>query len=74
MLEKNILTLDEVSLNFGYSKNSILTNFKRTAAAIEKKYNVVLIKIKDREEGICYEIVDGRAKTIEEEKKKVKIN
>lgn len=38
------MTLKEVAQMFNYSQNSIYKNFKQTAAAIKKKYNIQLIK------------------------------
>ena len=38
------MTLQEVSIKFGFSETSIKTQFKRTAASIQKKYNITLTR------------------------------
>lgn len=62
---KQLSTAKEVAEMFGYSQSSILNNFKRTAAAIKKKYNVDLIKCEKADGSIYYQILeDTRALTI----------
>lgn len=43
-----MMTVEQVSERYGYSITSIQKNFPRTAAAIEKKYGVTLIKCKKK--------------------------
>lgn len=62
------MTIEQVSKMYGYSEKSIKTNFKRTAAAIEKKYGVQLIKCESIH-GIHYEISSPRALTMYQEMK-----
>ena len=50
------MTIQEVSLKFGYSQSSLKTQFKRTAAAIQKKYNVVLLRYYDEQGKLYYEV------------------
>lgn len=66
----NLLTVEQVSQFFGYSVTSIKNQFKRTAAAINKKFGVKIIKIKE-ENKICYmlEKTGSRALTIFDENK-----
>ena len=71
------MTLQEVSIKFGFSETSLKTQFKRTAASIQKKYNVVLTRYYNQQGKLCYEIADARADTVydyddqEKEKKKI---
>ena len=62
------MTIQEISDRFGFSESSLITNFPRTAEAIEKKYGVVVFKYKKNGETV-YDIKDGRADTIYEEPK-----
>ena len=65
---KQLSTAKEVAEMFGYSQSSILNSFKRTAAAIKKKYNVDLIKCEKADGSIYYQILeDTRALTIYDE-------
>ncbi len=70
------MTLHEVSVKFGFSESSIKTQFKRTAASIQKKYNVTLTRYYNEQGQLCYEIADGRADTFydEQENKQMKIS
>lgn len=69
------MTLQEVSIKFGFSESSIKTQFKRTAASIQKKYNVTLTRYYNELGELCYEVADGRAETLydEQEDKQMKI-
>lgn len=68
------MTIQEVSLKFGYSQSSLKTQFKRTAAAIQKKYNVMLLRYYDKQGNLYYEIEDGRAKSFFDEDEGRKVN
>lgn len=70
------MTIEDISIRFGYSESSIKTNFKRTAASIKNKYNISLTRTRDDEGNFVYEITDGRATTFydEEEDKNVNIS
>ena len=64
---KELMTIEEVVDMFGYSQNSIKKNFKRTAEAIKKKYNIDLVKCTTKD-GTRYQIFeDTRALTIYQE-------
>ena len=69
------MTLQEVSIKYGFSQSSIKTQFKRTAASIQKKYNVILTRYYNDDGQLCYEATDGRAETFydEQETKQMKI-
>lgn len=69
------MTLQEVSIKYGFSQSSIKTQFKRTAASIQKKYNVTLTRYYNDDGQLCYEATDGRAETFydEQETKQMKI-
>ena len=60
------MTLEEISEVYGYSKNSIQTNFRRTAQAFRKKYGLELIKCNSYD-GVFYEVSPLRALTMYEE-------
>jgi len=62
------MTVEEVSKKYGYSISSIQTQFNRTAAAIRKKYGVILIKV----DADTYKIDDERKKFFYEEKTDLK--
>ena len=65
------MTIEEIVDMFGYSQNSIKKNFKRTAEAIKKKYNIDLIKCTTKD-GVRYQIIeDTRALTIYQETKDI---
>lgn len=68
------MTIQEVSIKFGYSESSLKTQFKRTAAAIQKKYNVMLLRYYDEQGKLCYEVEDGRAETFFDEDEGRKVN
>lgn len=61
-----IMTVEEVSKRYGYSANSIQKNFPRTAASIEKRFGVTLVKCK-KDGKTYYQISDNRAATIYDE-------
>lgn len=66
---RDLMTVKQVAEMFNYSQNSIQKNFKKTAAAIKKKYNIDLVKCKTLE-GVRYQIFedsDKRALTIYQE-------
>lgn len=63
------MTVEQISEMYGYTVNSIKTNFKRTAAAIKKKYGVDLIKCESISEGVFYQISSPRALTMYQEMK-----
>ena len=64
---KELMTIEEIVEMFGYSQNSIKKNFKRTAEAIKKKYNIDLVKCTTKD-GTRYQIFeDTRALTIYQE-------
>lgn len=66
---RDLMTVGQVAEMFNYSQNSIQKNFKKTAAAIKKKYNIDLVKCKTLE-GVRYQIFedsDKRALTIYQE-------
>jgi hypothetical protein len=65
-----MMTAEEISERYGYSVSSIKKNFPRTAASIEKKYGIVLIKCK-KDGRTYYEISDNRAETIYDETKEI---
>lgn len=68
---KELMTIEEIVEMFGYSQNSIKKNFKRTAEAIKKKYNIDLIKCTTKD-GVRYQIIeDTRALTIYQETKDI---
>lgn len=69
------MTVEDISLRFGFSESSIMSNFNRTAASIQKKYNIILTRKKDGSGNVTYQITDGRANTIynEGEERKIKI-
>ncbi len=58
------MTAKQVAEIFGYSENSIKTNFSRTAASIKKKYNVDVIKCEKDGEKYYQLFEDTRAITI----------
>ena len=69
------MTVKDISTRFGFSQSSIIKNFNRTAESIEKKYNIILTKNRDKNGNIYYEVTDGRAKTIyDEDGKEMKID
>lgn len=41
------MTVEDISLRFGFSESSIMSNFNRTAASIKNKYSIVLTRKKD---------------------------
>ena len=66
---RDLMTVKQVAEMFNYSQNSIQKNFKKTATAIKKKYNIDLVKCKTLE-GVRYQIFedsDKRALTIYQE-------
>ena len=66
---RDLMTVKQVAEMFNYSQNSIQKNFKKTAAAIKKKYDIDLVKCKTLE-GVRYQIFedsDKRALTIYQE-------
>lgn len=65
-----MMTVEQVSERYGYSITSIQKNFPRTAAAIEKKYGVTLIKCKKKGK-TYYQIDDHRAETMYDQSKKL---
>jgi hypothetical protein len=48
------MTVEDISLRFGFSESSIMSNFNRTAASIKKKYNIILIRKKDGSGNVTY--------------------
>lgn len=61
---RELMTAKEVAELFGYSENSILKAFQRTAASIKKKYNVDVIRC-EKDGKTYYQIFeDTRALTI----------
>ena len=69
--EKELLTIEEVSEMFGYAVGSIKNQFKRTAAAINKKFGVNILRVKKSDGKTYYalEKIDERALTIFDENK-----
>ena len=68
--KKELLTVEQVGEMFGYTVKSIKSNFPRTAAAIEKKFGVNVLKVKQK--GKTYYTLDKpneRALTIFDESK-----
>ena len=66
---RDLMTVKQVAEMFNYSQNSIQKNFKKTAVAIKKKYDIDLVKCKTLE-GVRYQIFedsDKRALTIYQE-------
>ena len=63
------MTIQQISKLYGYSITSIQRNFKRTAAAIKKKYGVDLIKCESATVGVFYQISLPRALTMYQEMK-----
>ena len=59
----DLLTIDEVSEMFNYSKSSILTKFKQTAQSIKKKYGVDLLKV-IKSDGTFYCIQEDKSKSL----------
>ena len=57
---RELMTIKQISEMFGYSQNSIKTNFKRTAAAIKKKYGVDLIKCQKNTGEKFYQIFEDK--------------
>lgn len=58
------MTPKEISDKFGYSEDRIRKNFPKTAAAIEKKFNVKVIRITTKEETFYQIIENNRALTL----------
>lgn len=58
---RQLMTSKQVSDLFNYSQNSLKSNFKRTAAAIKKKYNVDLVKCETKD-GTRYQIFEDTNK------------
>lgn len=48
------MTVEDISLRFGFSESSIMSNFNRTAASIKKRYNIILIRKKDSSGNVTY--------------------
>lgn len=68
---RELMTIEQIVEMFNYSQNSIKKNFKRTAAAIKKKYNIDLVKCETKD-GTRYQIFeDNRALTIYQETKDI---
>lgn len=69
--EKELLTVEQVSEKFGYAVGSIKNQFKRTAAAINKKFGVNILRVKKGDGKTYYvlEKIDERALTIFDENK-----
>lgn len=63
------MTLQQVCERYGYSESSFKRNFNRTAAAIQKKYGITLVKVKKGKQ-TEYQILDHRANSIFEEDNK----
>lgn len=59
----DLLTVEEVSEMFGYSKSSISTKFKQTAQSIKKKYGVELAKV-IIDKGTFYYIYEDKSKSL----------
>lgn len=66
---RQLMTAKQIAQLFGYSENSLKTNFSRTAASIKKKYNVDIIKCKKDKETFyqIFEDTNTRALTIYDE-------
>lgn len=62
------MTIEEISEIYGYSINSIQTNFRRTAQSFKKRYGLDLIKCISSQ-GVFYEVSSTRALTMYEEVK-----
>lgn len=60
---KQLMTAKQVAQLFGYSENSLKTNFSRTSAAIKKKYNVEIIKCKKDKE-TYYQIFEDTSRAV----------
>lgn len=59
-----LMTAKQIAELFGYSENSIKTNFNRTAASIKKKYNVDIIRCEKQGKRYYQIFEDTRALTI----------
>lgn len=69
-----MMTVQQVSIKYGYSIISLQKNFPKTAAAIEKKYGITLIKCKKNGK-VYYQIDDHRAETMYDQiKENININ
>lgn len=60
------MTLEEICAIYGYSENSLKTNFRRTSESFRKKYGLDLIKCSSYR-GTYYEVSSPRALTMYEE-------
>ena len=69
MNKREMLSAKDVAEMFNYSQSTIKNSFKRVATAIKKKYNVDLIKSKDKDGKVFYQIFEDetRALTIYQE-------
>ena len=74
-MDSRKLTAKQIAEMFGYSENSILKNFRRTAQSIKKKYNVDIVKSKGSDNKTFYQVFEEetRAITIYKEKKDIPI-
>lgn len=74
---KQLMTAKQVAEMFGYSQNSVVKNFKKTAAAIKKKYNVDLIRCQGKNGKKYYQIFEeegSRALTIYKEQGNINVS
>lgn len=64
----------DIAEMFNCSESSLKSNFYRTAASIKKKYNVDIVKSKDKNKNVFYQVFENdRAKTIYDQKKDISI-
>lgn len=71
---RQLMTAKQIAEMFGYSENSIKSNFRRTAAAIKKKYNVDVVKCQKDGEKFYQLFEDTRALTIYNEEGDIPIS